>query len=841
MEDLRRTCVCGCLGLQHKISHFNSAMNASQASGSTAGPEPIHRPATASAPVPESTASEPLTSRPTVKSFSAGAKARKEAMQKDFESNPKKNPFEPALKIFEKINQDNRTTVPPRKRKRSQSDTKKPTLPSQGPTKKAKVAPTGGSTIFTFVMMPDTPTVELGETLTPTNAGLQSLYGAGYVKRVTLDDTLDGFAIAELIKKAFCSLPSDPVLPFAPYIPQFQWYISQSRGRGLSGILELTGSAPYIDVPGLLMGRCMSRTIDSKMYPTRVFISLAAGGPSMPMPTNRRKRARGDDDSGTESQDGESGDKDKHKSKTRKKDNTPASPEDTDDELPPNPFDGIPGPIPEAVTHARLLGAVRTIRYLCQPPKMSHHWATSTAKAADGWKTLNLNISNVTLRLERVELSESYTIGRLVSLIQRVIEEDELFSSMVFLELLYVQLTTGSSEDSTGEDNFKDTFTLGPYGVNPLIDFLHRLFSVTRTHRADIPSQVYDQFYQAISVAAQQLAFLLETWSQTITKSNQWGTFYPDDFREFFDALRVRVSLGGLDYCIDEEDGYLCLEFPFSSEAHRPVTFFVRRFTIDFGSATEASAMDIGKFKLGQFALDGIASAMRRFLDGSALDDFHKEVFPILALLAAQLARKLVNFKKSRKGGSNDTEGDESASEETEKGKERAAGSVPPEPRRSSRHQQQASSDTPPETEEDRSRRSPGYYEFVPDAKERARFSENNSQPRPDSDPKPETKRPKPKPTQNHEWKYANGPRGGAPAASASLPSLGPELSCQNWEERVLSLRRWPADSVCQRILEWFPHPNPSKRKVWSDISGLKSSDKRWRTMTLVRARTLLF
>ncbi|KAJ7586960.1 hypothetical protein C8J56DRAFT_1051253 [Mycena floridula] len=138
------------------------------------GPSAIPQ-ASASAPTPGSSHPEPSASRPTIKSFAAGAKARKEVLQTKFENGPNKQPFEPALKIFEGINQNNRTTVPPRKKK---TDLKAGPAPSKATTDAPVKLKT---TEFTFILIPDTPSVQRGTFPMPTKSGLQLLHIAGFV------------------------------------------------------------------------------------------------------------------------------------------------------------------------------------------------------------------------------------------------------------------------------------------------------------------------------------------------------------------------------------------------------------------------------------------------------------------------------------------------------------------------------------------------------------------------------------------------------------------------------------------------------------------------------------
>ncbi|KAJ7585286.1 hypothetical protein C8J56DRAFT_145243 [Mycena floridula] len=213
-----------------------------------------------------------------------------------------------------------------------------------------------------------------------------------------------------------------------------------------------------------------------------------------------------------------------------------------DDRMDIDESDGLPeDPCPEKFINVNIKELYRSNRYICRPVKKSPWWPENDVDAQKPWIMLNMNIASYSTRLQRLEDKDiPFAVSGLTRCLQQMLESGDVFSCMEFLDNAHVMLTTASPDDSSGRSHFADIYSLGPYGVSPLIDFLFRVFHLVEEHSSAIPVEIYETWYPVMARECNRLEFLQSTWREIIPNNHD---FAPDGFRDLFEVFRLRSGL----------------------------------------------------------------------------------------------------------------------------------------------------------------------------------------------------------------------------------------------------------------------------------------------------------
>ncbi|KAK7025865.1 hypothetical protein R3P38DRAFT_3193490 [Favolaschia claudopus] len=471
-------------------------------------------------------------------------------------------------------------------------------------------------------------------------------------------------------------------------------------------------------------------------------------------------------------------------------------------------------------------------------------------------------LPNVLRQLERVESpteSSSWTPRHLIDLAQ-----DQLFP------LLALVVDFGDITTDDGEDQFHANFRLGPAGLSPFIDLLHRLYLLVINWTPRLPHVEVVGFVSIIN------SFVAPIYNAVLHFRDTTPRYRYDP--PGFAALRETTQK--LHHRFGEADPEDELAVLGCHVMHDNVEAFVTALEADFVSATSADAMKPSALLVGPYGIDGfLDKIINPLLD--TMPAHHPSYRPLMSLLghfSGELSRKMTNFNKAsgkRKFGAAPEDSDQAggryktrskSSHYTRSGEplfflsdsEEGESSVTQSSDSESSESKTDTNDDAMEIDDDSS-----VYEFDPTDSDREQFykpepfpartkfpyPEAHTQreqpfdiPRASTPPtasssssssgaQPSPSRPQPKPAyrgfSSHASNSVPTPPPPPPPSPPAEPASNSALE-SIWE---LTSARWMPE-----ILSRFPHPVAERRRTWTEILNAAGGHRRrcWLKISMI-------
>ncbi|KAJ7312339.1 hypothetical protein DFH08DRAFT_448629 [Mycena albidolilacea] len=438
---------------------------------------------------------------------------------------------------------------------------------------------------------------------------------------------------------------------------------------------------------------------------------------------------------------------------------------------------------------------------------------------------------------------------------------DDLFPELGFL------VGFGDPEDTDYDSKFIHYFRLGPNGLQPFINFLHRLYNATVHWTPRLSDRELDRCIAIIDRFATPIHNGVLHLRTSIARS----VYDPPGFAELHDALaKHRHKLGEADY----SDRLAVLDL---RVGHDGVPAFATSLEADFGSTTSARAIRPSSLLVGPHGIDGfVEKIVIPLLDSMSPDDVsYSPLRTLLGTFCNELATKLVNHSKTQ-GKKKRTDATDSTDQRDGGGSggyETRSKNRGPASQYNTRNDEKTSdlsseacdgSSNSNETQDEETNSDhdtlfsgSSVHEFEPteaDHEKFARAAENretpqssSSHPRPRfpypetrpqrecpydrpaaATPPPSTPRPKPRPA------YTGSGRKAKPSASKSAAQVvaDDELTGAEYLANISNRR-----DLVEKIVKDFPHPAPERRLLWESISHRPSNRRLWHTVVFVRFR----
>ncbi|KAJ7937552.1 hypothetical protein B0H13DRAFT_2261450 [Mycena leptocephala] len=225
------------------------------------------------------------------------------------------------------------------------------------------------------------------------------------------------------------------------------------------------------------------------------------------------------------------------------------------------------------------------------------------ATAPEPYARAAAHLPNVLRQLERVESTietSSWTPAHLFDLAQ-----DLLFPALALL------VDFGDLNTEDGQAQFTSEFSLGPFGLAPFIDLLHRFYVLTINWKPRLPHVEIQGFVSVLNSFSTPIYAALLHFRSTIPRTS----YDPAGFSTLREVLQKHVT---------------------TLEA-------------DFGSATAASAMRPSALLFGPHGIDGF---VEKIIDPlfNTMPSTHPSYRPLMSFFTnfcAELTRRMTNFTKA--------------------------------------------------------------------------------------------------------------------------------------------------------------------------------------------------
>ncbi|KAJ7067740.1 hypothetical protein B0H15DRAFT_958165 [Mycena belliarum] len=433
------------------------------------------------------------------------------------------------------------------------------------------------------------------------------------------------------------------------------------------------------------------------------------------------------------------------------------------------------------------------------------------------------------------------------------IAADELFPELKFI------ISFGEPGDADYAERVAEYFRLGPQGLQPFIDFLHRLYITTIEWTPKLLDADLAAFIAILDALATPIHSALLHFRVTVPRTK----YDPRGFAELQEVLgKARHKFGEA----DASDRLVVLNLLVGRDG---VEAFASSLEADFGSITAARSIRVSSLLLGPHGIDGflnkVVIPLLDILPPS--DPSYYSLHPLLGTFCGELATKMTNYTKAQ--------GKKKFPDTTEKDGHAAGGAGYDTRSKKSAQGSQYNfsdiderSDISQDTDSDTMSQGSSVYEFEPTDTDCQKFAkgdgkgpasdtdESEQEQRPSPRPKfpyPESRpqrecpydkpapsappptqdspRPKPRPKPRPTYKNSGASSSTAPPPYSQHTAASPEDPPTGAEHLAgLPTRR----NLIQRILEDFPHPIPARRLSWDSVSERPSNRALYHQVVLV-------
>ncbi|KAJ7795295.1 hypothetical protein B0H14DRAFT_3554849 [Mycena olivaceomarginata] len=793
-------CVCGCYGVQH-FDPGSAPSAAPPPSSSKAAPP----------------ASGPAQSAPKVPSFVETARLRKQRQTGQIYEQS----FDPSSKIH--VESWAKLAPRPEKRKHATGGSAKEggikraatgSAISSGPTKLAPVVK------FTFVLVEKPKMVDEGEYRMPDSGRMTSLYRCGHIRIIEFHPSATPKDIEAIVSDKYSSLPA--IVEGKASMFNFVLLSKKPVSRGARPFLIRHKIAGDFDLQDLEWSIQNHR--QEKAYKRCIFISLSRWSPDLKLDI--------DDESEVEFSD--SSNDGTHPFVFKE---PPSEPMEQDIHA-DTPEDWSNETAAPKIPSSSITDLYRLTLNISQPKGGEAWWPT--LKTDPYLRAFDI-LPGILRLLDRLNASTGEAAWSPALVFD--LAADDLFPELGFL------VGFGDPEDTDYDSKFTHYFRLGPNGLQPFINFLHRLYNATVHWTPRLSDRELDRCIAIIDRFATPIHNGVLHLRTSIARS----VYDPPGFAELHDALaKHRHKLGEADY----SDRLVVLDL---RVGHDGVPAFATSLEADFGSTTSARAIRPSSLLVGPHGIDGfVEKIVIPLLDSMSPDNAsYSPLRTLLGTFCNELATKLVNHSK--------TQGKRnalmqlirliSAMVEAAADMRLVAKTVDrPLKARDGSSNSNETQDEETDSDHDTLFSGSSVHEFEPteaDHEKFARAAENRETPqsssyhprprfpypetRPQQEcpydrpaaatPPPSTPRPKPRPA------YTGSGRKAKPSASTSAAQVvaDDELTGAEYLANISNRR-----DLVEKIVKDFPHPAPERRLLWESISHRPSNRRLWHTVVFV-------